>query len=68
MSIYRDDTEPTKPVAPATLARRRQLAKILCEGATNQASWVIADKQARRFIDDECGCAALGIPQPKESE
>lgn len=41
----------------------KKSAKILCQGAANQASYQIADKRAIRSLG--CGCSQLGVAAPK---
>ena len=64
-SLYIEaDAPPETEVPPAQLAKRQQLATQLCLLAGNPTSWTLADKQARRWLGAECGCAELGIAQP----
>ena len=60
------DPEAVTEVSSETLAKRQRQAWQLCAGALNVTSWLLADKQARRWLGQDCGCSSLGIPKPKE--
>ena len=65
-TMYVEATVETaaEEIPPAQLAKRQRLATQLCLLAGNPTSWTLADKQARRWLGPQCGCAELGIAQP----